>query len=142
MGDYVVCFMISGVKGYCMYRSEVKNLDCHPRTHITDMLDTLKWMSINQRLKFNLCIFLWKIVNNRVPSYLSNIFTPVSQIHTHNTRSASKNMIHRDRSHPKTLSAAGSKIWNEIPQHVRDARSLFSFKKNLIPHIFSTMDRF
>ena len=117
-------------------------LDCHPRTHITDMLDTLKWMSINQRLNFNLGIFLWKIVNDKVPPYLSNIFTPVSQIHTHNTRSASSGRLHRNRTHTKTLSTTGSKFWNKIPQHVRDARSLYSFKRNLIPHIFSTIDRF
>ena len=47
-------------------------LECHPRTHITDMLDTLKWMSIKQRFYHNNCVFIWKILNRhrnlRVPT--------------------------------------------------------------------------
>ena len=31
-------------------------LGCHPRTHIVDMLDSLKWVSIKQRFHYNLSI--------------------------------------------------------------------------------------
>jgi len=117
-------------------------LECHPRTHITDMLDTLKWMSIKQRLHYNYCIFLWKIVNKQTPDYLSNCFTPVSLVHDYNTRSASTGQFHINHSSSKTLNATGSRIWNSIPQHVRDVRSLYSFKKNILTHIFKNIERF
>ena len=115
-------------------------LHCHPRTHISDMLRTLKWMSVKQRLHYNLCIFMWKIIHNQVPPYLSNICTPVADIHGHNTRFSSNSSLFRNRASPKTLSSLGVKIWNEIPQHVRDAGSLYSFKKGCISHIFATME--
>ena len=115
-------------------------LQCHPRTHILDMLRTLKWMSVKQRLFYNLCIFLWKIVNNQVPSYLQNIFTPVTEVHSYQTRASTSCKFFRSRSSPKTLSFIGTKIWNELPQHVRDARSLFSFKKSCIQFIFDHVE--
>ena len=46
----------------------------------------------------------------------------------------------RNRTSPKTLSSLGVKIWNEIPQHVRDAGSLYSFKKGCIAHNFANME--
>ena len=117
-------------------------LECHPRAHITDMLDTLKWMSIKQRLHYNYCLFLWKIMNKKTPEYLSTCFTPVSTIHQHNTRSASKGLLHINRNSTKTLNMTGSKIWNSIPQHIRDARSYYSFKKGILNHIFNEIERF
>ena len=117
-------------------------LKCHPRTHITDMLDTLQWMSIKQRLHYNYCIFLWKIQNKQTPQYLNNYFTATSEIHTHNTRFSTRGSIYLQRSHPKSLNNIGPKIWNEIPQHIRDASSLFSFKKSILAYIFSSVERF
>ena len=69
-------------------------LGCHPRTHIVDILDTLKWMSIKQRFHYDLIILLWKIMNNRTPPTLGNFFTPVTEIHTYNTRSSSQGNFH------------------------------------------------
>ena len=36
-------------------------LECHPRTHTKDMLDCLKWLSVEQRLDFNMTCLVWKI---------------------------------------------------------------------------------
>ena len=117
-------------------------LECAPRTHITDMLDTIKWMSIKQRFFYNHCNLLWKINNNMTPDYLSTFFTPISSIHSHNTRSASAGRFYISQSHPKSLNATGSKIWNTLPQHVRDTSSLYSFKKSVLNYIFSHVERF
>ena len=117
-------------------------LQCHPRTHILDMLGTLKWMSIKQRLHYNLSVFMWKIVNDHVPGYLSNINTPVANIHNYNTRMSNGSSLYRKRTSPKSLSSFGTKCWNELPQHVRDARSLYSFKKGCTLHIFNSIDPF
>ena len=114
-------------------------LHCHPRTHILDLLRTLKWMSIKQRLHYNLCTFIWKIIHDQVPIYLSDIYTPVANIHNHNTRFSNNSSLFRRRTSHKSLSTLGAKIWNELPQHVRDARSLYSFKKGCVLHIFDTI---
>ena len=76
------------------------------------------------------------------PDYLSTFFTPISSIHSHNTRSASAGRFYISQSHPKSLNATGSKIWNTLPQHVRDTSSLYSFKKSVLNYIFSHVERF
>ena len=95
-------------------------LQCHHRTHVLDVLKALKWMSIKQRLLYNLYILLWKIVNNRVPDYLSHIFTPVSHMHNYNTRSSTTGNFFMHRTSQKSLSYLGAKYWNQLPQHIRD----------------------
>jgi hypothetical protein len=47
-------------------------LECHHRTHIADRLKALNWLSISQRLHFNICCLMWKIIHKQVPSYLEN----------------------------------------------------------------------
>ena len=50
-------------------------LDSHPRSHADDLLNELQFMSTNQRLHFNICAQMWKIVHGNAPSYLANVFT-------------------------------------------------------------------
>ena len=97
---------------YISADSKILILDCHPKAHITDMLDTLKKMGINQRFKLNLCLFLWEIVNDRASPYLLNNFTPITEIHPYNMGSASSDRVHRNRAHTKTLSVFLLKLWN------------------------------
>ena len=115
-------------------------LHCHPRTHILDMLRTLKWMSVKQRLHHNLCIFIWKIIHNQVPTYLSNIYTPVANIPSHNTRFSSNSSLFQNRNSHKSLSTLGVKVWNGLPQHIRDAGTLYSFKKGCTTRIFYKLE--
>ena len=58
-------------------------LQYHPRTYILGMLSTLTWMSVKQRLYYNLCTLFWKTINDKVPPYLQNICTSVSDVHLH-----------------------------------------------------------
>ena len=76
-------------------------LQCHPRTHIVDMLRILKWMNLSQRLHYNLCIILWKIVNDEVPPYLQKI--SVSDINSYNTRASSNSHFYSNLSSPKAF---------------------------------------
>ena len=115
-------------------------LQCHHRTHVLDMLKALKWMSIKQRLLYNLYILLWKIVNNRVPDYLSHIFTPVSHMHNYNTRSSTTGNFFMHRTSQKSLSYLGAKYWNQLPQHIWEMRSLYGFKKCLVHYIFENIE--
>jgi hypothetical protein len=68
-------------------------LRCNRRTRVSDMLASLRWMSVRQRLHFNACTLMWKIVHNRTPNYLRN-FQHNSAIHKYGTRSANNNIIY------------------------------------------------
>ena len=114
----------------------------HPRMYFMDMLDTLILMRTNQRLKYNLRIFLWRLENDQVPSYLSNICKPIAQIHTHNTNQLTVAWYIYIVPTIKPFQLPDPKLRMKLPSKFRDVRSLYSLKKNLITHICSMVDRF
>lgn len=56
------------------------------RTHISDMLNDLHWMSISQRIHYNSIKFIHKIAMGNAPQYLENKIVRVNQIHSRSTR--------------------------------------------------------
>ena len=53
-------------------------LQCHPRTHIADMLSNLKWLSIKQRIIFYTAVLVFKIMHSKTPNYKSHWLVLVS----------------------------------------------------------------
>ena len=92
----------------------------------------LNWLPFPQRIQFHKAILLYKIFSNQAPEYLSDIFTPVSSIHSISLRSATDMQLYSPR--PKTeilrksFLYSGSKLWNSIPNHIKKAPTLSQFK--------------
>lgn len=64
-------------------------------SHITDMLDCLKFMSVNQRLVFNNMLFIYKMIHNLLPEYMTKKIRFVSDIHNYGTRAANNIYIYK-----------------------------------------------
>jgi len=45
-------------------------LKCNRSVRIVDMLEALKFMSINERIEYNVCLLVFKMINGQCPSYL------------------------------------------------------------------------
>ncbi len=54
-----------------------------------DLFNTMNWMPFYDRVTYKRCLIMYKVNNNLVPQYLQSE-TPVTSVHTHNTRSAAK----------------------------------------------------
>jgi len=39
---------------------------------LVDILEELKFMSINERIEYNVCFLIYKMINGQSPSYLHN----------------------------------------------------------------------
>ena len=102
--------------------------------HISDGLKTLGWLDINQKLRFNDCVMMYKCLNKSAPAYLSQRFKKRSQIHSRTTRNCNDLELSKCRlaTGQRSFSFRGAKIWNELPKSIRDATSLNTFKKNLL----------
>lgn len=61
-------------------------LKCHRRTHIIDMLDNLKWLSVKQIFGVKLLCFMYNVVNNKFPDHFKQKLTKKSEMHEHNLR--------------------------------------------------------
>ena len=107
--------------------------------HITPILRSLHWLPVRSRIHYKIVITVFKALNNLAPEYLRDLLQP-SQT-TRCLRSASKNLLFQPRTKTKTygdraFSAAGPRLWNELPHELRTETSLDVFKSNLKTYIF------
>ena len=104
-------------------------------TRSEGMFAELGWQPIEKRIMYNKAVLIYKALNNLTPEYLSKLLTPVSQTHGLNLRSSKKGNLHVPRSgtalYSEAFSCSAPKLWNNLPQSVKDCDTLNSFKRSL-----------
>ena len=78
-------------------------------------------------------LFMYKYHNNLLPPIYHQLFTTGKSIHPYDTRNSGKYRSHSCRTNHKLFSILfqGPKIWNSLPNDIREKPSLTSFKTNL-----------
>ena len=110
-------------------------LQCPYRTHISDMLNNLKWMSVRQRILYMQCVWMWKVNRGLVPEYLSQNFNTQAN---YNTRSSVSENYNVEKCNHKTFQYSGTKAWNSLPPSIKSIDNINSFKKSVAQFIFGS----
>ena len=109
------------------------------REHINPTLRKLHWLPIESRIKFKVLVLTYKALHDLSPEYLKqmlSIYEPSRKL-----RSSDRNLL----SVPKFKTATYSRrcfrsiaptLWNQLPDSIRKAQILSSFKSNLKTHLF------
>lgn len=108
-------------------------LQCDRRTKVKCMLQALQFMTIRQRLYYNMYIFIFKILNNMMPEQLSNRLRIVGEMRERQTRQAGNIAIEfrRTRSAQKSLFYEGVLMYNALPAEIKQCDRLELFKRML-----------
>jgi hypothetical protein len=114
---------------------EVLDKENTTRSHI--LFSKLKWMPLKDRITFHRSVQTYKCVNGLNEQGLEQLFKLNRNVHNHNTRSANNNNLYEAKRHVKSFSHLGAYIWNKVPVHVRNAKSVASFKNLYTSHYFS-----
>ena len=97
------------------------------------LFNELNWLTFPDRVKFQKAVLLYKLFNDLSPVYLRNMFTFTSSIHERTLRSSSEFQLYSPRPNTelfrKSFAYSGSTIWNDLPNYVKSANSVFQFKK-------------
>ena len=105
------------------------------RTHINDMLQTLGFMNIRDRITYATGCMMYKVRNEMTPSYLSDNFKLVNEVHSVNTRGSVNGQYYISKCNTNygqsTFYFKGSVLWNVLSKDIRQVNSLVQFKKNL-----------
>ena len=105
------------------------------------MFIELKIMKIHNIFKNKLLVFVFKSINNLLPTTFCNWFHWAVNIHSHQTRFAHNNNLYLPRvktSHYglKSIKYTGPKLWNNLTNNLKTIRELFEFckitKENLL----------
>ena len=108
-------------------------LKINPRSHfsVTSMHDILQWETLKSRQKFHIQIMMFKVLNNLTPTYLrENIL--YSQRH-YQLRNNNLNLPKpRTNNCKRAFFYRGAKLYNKLPQSIRDKSYLAAFKRSLL----------
>ena len=112
---------------------------------ITTHLKSLHWLSVKARITYKIACLCYHCYSSAAPSYVVDMLHKKPP-HTRITRSSSYTMpLLNGPAHSKatlgdhSFSFASSSVWNSIPNDVRCAPSLSSFKSRLKTYLFRSV---
>jgi hypothetical protein len=116
-------------------------LQCNRFTKVEHMLQALQFMSIRQRLCYNVGVFIFKIVNNMASVALSNKIEIIGRECDRQTRQAGNIVItfRRTRSAQKSLFYEGIKMYNSLPTEIKQCEGIILFKRALKEYVVSNV---
>lgn len=116
-------------------------LQCNRFTKVEHMLQALQFMSVRQRLCYNVGVFIFKIINNMASVALNNKIEIVGMECGRQTRQAGNLVVtfRRTRSAQKSLFYEGIKMYNSLPIEVKQCKKIVSFKRVLREYILNNV---
>ena len=95
----------------------------------------MRIMSLQKQLEYNKGLFMYKILNNEAPEYISNLYTQTPSRYS-NSRNYKLSLPRPRIDIVKTnISFSGALLWNNLPLTVISCQSLSSFERKLRAHL-------
>jgi hypothetical protein len=99
------------------------------------LLKNINWLCMRDRRILNGLSLLFKTLKGNGPDYIRDMFTLVSEVSERNSRTFPSNIwlpnVHYSAIHRKSFKLYISKIWNSLPDEIKNSKSLFTFKKKV-----------
>ena len=95
------------------------------------LFSELQWLPLPSRFKFNVCIEVYKALNNLSPGYMADMFSTTPR----NLRSSTTNKVFVPRASKKSFAFYGATLWNSLSNDVRSQDSLDHFRRKLKEHL-------
>ncbi|KAJ1529557.1 hypothetical protein ONE63_006329 [Megalurothrips usitatus] len=102
--------------------------------HVSPYIEKLNWLRMDQRRKISQSLLLYKILNDKTPSYLHCKFQFVSQVHQRKNRSSSQRLVvpqHRTVKYSKSFLVTACKLFNSLEIHPLLSLSFHAFKNRI-----------
>ena len=105
-----------------------------PRTNMDNFYIEMNILTVKHIFNYHIGLFMFKYVNNMTPDVFDNFFRNVSDIHQHNTRNATQNLLYvtfRGTTRgQQTFKYRGPHIWNFIIKNINPNCPIGSFKEH------------
>ena len=106
--------------------------------HVTPLLIELHWLPVSQRIVFKILLSTFKALNGLSPSYITDLLD--RYVPTWPLRSSSRGLLKVPRSNSKygarSFSVCAPTLWNGLPDNLRLAVDLDTFKRDLKTYLF------
>ena len=95
--------------------------------HATPYITQLEWLKIDRKVIFDVAVHVFKIKNKLFPEWYMHLPT-YSEVSRHTYITRTKHNLHvpftRTDSGGRSLTVLGPKLWNDLPQRVKDSNTL------------------
>ena len=100
------------------------------------------WLNVRNLIRLDLGVFMYKTQKGLAPDVFYDLYHSVTELHSYNTRSAYNGNLQIPltnlRAGDKAISVSGARIWNNIPNSVKQAQSLDVFKRELKEYLIKS----
>ena len=108
--------------------------DVRKREHITPYMMRAHFLPVKYRIKFKLCLIVFKSLNNLAPEYLSEMMIP----HIPTLRNERDILLLKiSPNKEKTIYYQMCVSWNSLPLYIRKAETIVIFKRELKKYYFN-----
>ena len=111
--------------------------------HITPILKALHWLPVRQRIDHKVLSLTYSCIHGTAPTYLQElipVYRPARNLRSASSlrlRLPSTDDTRKKRFGGRSFKNAAPKLWNSLPESVKEAVSTSSFQKRLKTHLFS-----
>ncbi len=108
--------------------------------HISPVLSTLHWLPTKHCIDFKILLITYKALNGLAPQYLSELlshYSPPRPLRSQNSGHLIIPRISQSTVGGRAFSYLAPKLWNNLPNTVREADTLCQFKSRLKTHLFN-----
>ncbi len=107
--------------------------------HISPVLSTLHWLPTKHRIDFKILLITYKALNGLAPQYseLLSHYSPSHPLRSQNSGHLIIPRISKSTAGGRSFSYLAPKLWNNLPNTVREADTLCQFKSRLKTHLFN-----
>ena len=109
---------------------------------IEKLYSEIGWLSLSERRKYQKLIITFKSKLGMLPSYLSDLFPQIVGTSSwYNLRNASDYVLFNRRTElfSRSFIPSSVELWNSLPEQIRNADTLSTFKHYLLTNYFSTI---
>ncbi len=107
--------------------------------HITPVLGSLHWLPVTFRIDFKVLLLVYKSLNGLGSKYIAEMLTEYKP--NRPLRSVGSSQLETPRVHTKqrefAFSYFAARCWNQLPEEIRCAKTLATFKSSIKTHLFS-----
>ena len=107
--------------------------------HITPILNNLHWLPLASRIDYKILLLTYCAINNISPAYIQQLITPnvpVRKLRSEDMCLLNVPSSRLQRFGERSFSRAAPVMWKNLPDNIRKASNLVTFKTNLKTHLF------
>ena len=107
--------------------------------HITPIIQELHWLPVEQRIQYKLLLLTFKALTGQAPTYIRDLISIKEQTRTLRSNSSvilNHRPVRTISYGERSFSNAAPQLWNRLPTHVKNSKSLEQFKNLLKTYLF------